>query len=94
MKTIEGKIDIEGIKRCYAEGAIAEITCPGCGNKLKHDLSGDYLSYPEVGKETTIYFYCHTCEEAGKKDYEFECKAKVKAATITIEYDPDSVEQT
>lgn len=91
MRTIKGKIDIEGIKRCYAEGAVAVVACPNCGSMLSRDLGSDYLSYPEVGEETTIYFHCPTCEDAEREDYEFECTAEVKAATITIEYDPDSV---
>ena len=92
MKTVKGKINIEGIKRCYMEGAIIEAPCPNCGTILKRDLTSDYLSYPVIGKETDHYLYCSTCENAGKTDFEFSIKIKITEASAIIEYDPDSIE--
>lgn len=75
-EALVGNIDIEGIKRCYVDLKLKH-TCK-CGAELITDLSDNYLSYPEVGEETTVYFYCDACEE------EPEVKFLVEAATVTL----------
>ena len=60
MDIHKGKIDIEKIKRCYAEFHIT-IDCPDCGTSLHYD-SDDYLDYPVEGETDTLAFYCEKCE--------------------------------
>lgn len=91
MKQIKGKISIAGIKRCYVEGAIIKTKCPNCGNKLETDLSENYLSYPEIGKKTTIWLYCENCDEKGICDPEHAVSATVKSAEIVIEYNETKI---
>ena len=85
MKRIQGKINIEGIKRCYAEGAIIKINCKECNEELHQDFGDSYLMYPVIGEEKTFELYCEDC------DIEYSLKGKVLSANIEIEYDEESI---
>lgn len=91
MKKIEGSIEIEGIKRCYVEGAEIVVDCPKCGAKMTSDFSGDYLSYPEIGKQDTRYLCCEVCECNDEDIFEYTIPIVVKSATVVIEYDESKI---
>lgn len=59
-------------KRFTLKNTVIEKECK-CGNILKYNLDGDYLSYPRVGSPQTVYMYCDNCME----DYEAVMKVTV-----------------
>lgn len=91
MKTTTGSIELGAIKRCYAKGAVASIKCPTCGNDIERDLGGDYLSYPVIGEEIDLSIICFDCEESEQDVFEFSVKAKIKSASLTLEYDDENI---
>lgn len=56
------------IKRLYLDGIVLYKPCPDCGTDIKIDMGEDYMSYPEVGTEEEVYYYCDEC------DTEASCK--------------------
>lgn len=87
MKETTGHVAIEGIKRCYVEGSEIIVMCPECKNEIRETSNENYISYPQVGKDTTFSVFCETCDDW------YSVAGKVKSATITIEYDPAKVER-
>jgi hypothetical protein len=77
-----GAIDISEIKRCYAD-IVIEINCPYCDTKMQRDLNDQYISYPKIGKEDSLYFCCDGC------DKEYELPINIVDAKLTIEFDRD-----
>jgi hypothetical protein len=69
-----------GVKRFYMPGVVLNFDCKKCGHKMENDYNSDYLSYPEIG-EQTIMFYCDEC------DSEHELTINFK---ISIEYNEDT----
>lgn len=59
-------------KRFTLKNTVIDKECK-CGNILKYNLEGDYLSYPRVGSPQTVYMYCDNCME----DYEAVMKVTV-----------------
>ena len=88
MKKVRAKgslaYSIENIKRCYVDIQL-EAKCPTCGAMLETSLGDDYLSYPVVGEDDWVGFYCDTCEDW------YKAPIKVVDAELTIEYDPDDL---
>ena len=93
MEETTGKLEIKWIKRCYCEGAIIKVNCPKCGSELIADIGDQYLSYPKVGKSSTVGFYCEKCDDGKTLDCEFELDVIIKSANIVIEYDPTTVRE-
>jgi len=56
----EGEIDV---KRFYIPGVCLYDLCPKCEEEIEMDLGVMYLSYPIVGEEKTVHFYCEECDE-------------------------------
>ncbi len=84
VKRVQGPIDISGIKRCYV-GMVVTIKCPGCDEIVKCDLERNYLGYPEVGGEDSLYFYCNPCE------VELDLPIKIVSADLVLEYNPKDI---
>lgn len=63
MFTIEAKqgSTIE-VKRFYVDAKI-EQKCKTCENILEYDFSKNYLSYPTIGENISLSFYCKSCDE-------------------------------
>lgn len=64
-------------KRTYLPGIVLKHKCD-CGENLELNFSSDYLSYPTVGKKTSVIFYCGEC------DSEYEQKVKINM-TLDVE---------
>jgi len=77
--TIRGSI-ISDIKRCYVDARI-EVPCPTCKQVLANSMTTKYISYPEVDRMHTLWFYCSCCKQG------YTIEAKVKNIEITLEYD-------
>jgi hypothetical protein len=90
METIKLEYDYKKNeeKRLYVKGKISNIICPSCKKETSYRFDptmGEYLSYPENGKKTSIYFCCNNCEE------DIEIPIKIKDIIITIEVDKTKV---
>jgi hypothetical protein len=48
-------------KRFCLDDVILKRDCD-CGSEMSVDLGSNYLNYPVVGSEETIYMYCEECE--------------------------------
>lgn len=79
MKKLVMDVDVSGIKRCYADGQI-ELKCQECGNMLVHDFNSQYLSYPRMGSDDSVWFYCNECTS------EYNLPIKIVSAKLEIEY--------
>lgn len=88
METISCDVEIEDIKRCYLPGAVIEVPCEKCGEKLVHDFGEQYLSYPVIGGEKIVRFYCEKCDE------EYELSITIKSAKIVLEFDGKNIKLT
>ncbi len=78
---------LPGIKRCYVD-AVLKVPCPYCGGDVECDLSGNYLSYPEVGVTQQLDLCCCDCEEDAmdrdERDVEYEFSIPFKIADNRI----------
>lgn len=50
-------------KRTYLPGIKVFSTCPKGGEEHVKNMEHDYLSYPTVGEEETINFWCEDHDE-------------------------------
>lgn len=73
-----------GVKRLYLP-ILLKSTCPCCTEEVEYNLSDQELSYPIVGEEETLEFYCQEC------DREFTRKL-VLNMSITFEDEGEIIE--
>jgi hypothetical protein len=64
-------------KRTYLP-FILKINCKCCNKELKKNLTEDYLSYPIINSNQTIYFYCEDCD----MEYQEEVQLIVKIEQV------------
>ena len=63
MKVLENVgIGTELSKRQHLDGAVLTKECK-CGEFIEVDLEIQYLSYPVIGYESSVYLYCDECGE-------------------------------
>jgi len=74
------------VKRFYFNGEL-KINCDECDKPLEYDFSDQYLSYPEVGSDDSVCFYCNDC------DVEHILPIKIEDISISISYDLDKLER-
>lgn len=65
------------VKRFYLPGIVVESKCPKCGHLHEVDMGSQYLSYPCVGDEEKINFYCEEGESENYCDTEWEVSIKL-----------------
>jgi hypothetical protein len=75
----DGGFEID-CKRLYLP-LVVVADCPQCGQEIEHDLSEDYLSYPEVGAPFVVGFH----HEHEGEDHEFGVEVVLK---VNIEAAP------
>lgn len=49
-------------KRQHLDGVVLTKECK-CGEVIEVDLEHQYLSYPVIGYESSVYLYCDECGE-------------------------------
>lgn len=63
MKVLENVgIGTELSKRQHLDGVVLTKDCK-CGEVIEVDLEHQYLSYPVIGYESSVYLYCDECGE-------------------------------
>lgn len=63
MKVLENVgIGTELSKRQHLEGVVLTKECK-CGEFIEVDLESQYLSYPVIAHESSVYLYCDECDE-------------------------------
>lgn len=63
MKVLENVgIGTELCKRQNLDGVVLTKECK-CGETIEVDLEHQYLSYPVIGHESSVYLYCDECGE-------------------------------
>lgn len=63
MKVLENVgIGTELSKRQHLDGVVLTKECK-CGEVIEVDLGHQYLSYPTIGYESSVYLYCDECGE-------------------------------
>ena len=63
MKVLENVgIGTELSKRQHLDGVVLTKECK-CGELIELDLETQYLSYPVIGYESSVYLYCDECGE-------------------------------
>ena len=63
MKLLENVgIGTELSKRQHLDGVVLTKECK-CGEIIEVDLEHQYLSYPVIGCESSVYLYCDECGE-------------------------------
>ena len=87
---VSGKINLRGLKRCKVDIQI-KIKCPECGKPLVCDLMDRSLSYPVVGHNESVGFYCGLCDLESMdlnidQSFEWTLPIKILSADMVIEY--------
>lgn len=63
MRVLENVgIGTELSKRQHIDGVLLTKDCK-CGEVIEVDLEHQYLSYPVIGYESSVYLYCDECGE-------------------------------
>lgn len=63
MRVLENVgIGTELSKRQHIDGVVLTKECK-CGEVIEVDLEHQYLSYPTIGYESSVYLYCDECGE-------------------------------
>ena len=63
MKVLENVgIGTELSKRQHLDGVVLTKDCK-CGEVIEVDLEHQYLDYPIIGYESSVYLYCDECGE-------------------------------
>ena len=63
MKVLESVgIGTELSKRQHLDGVVLTKDCK-CGEVIEVDLEHQYLDYPVIGYESSVYLYCDECGE-------------------------------
>ena len=63
MRVLENVgIGTELSKRQHLDGVVLTKDCK-CGEVIEVDLEHQYLNYPVIGYESSVYLYCDECGE-------------------------------
>ena len=63
MKVLEYVgVGTELSKRQHLDGVVLTKECK-CGEVIEVDLEHQYLNYPVIGYESSVYLYCDECGE-------------------------------
>lgn len=92
MSKVQGNVDLSGIKRCYIQDAEISSKCPKCGKEDPRQFADDYLSYPEIGKPSSVYFCCHH-DDGVEVNWEIPMVLKSCVATIHYEDKPFNISE-
>lgn len=74
--SVEPKRFSSDAKRFYAPIKIS-WGCPKCGRIEVHDVSQNYLSYPDFHAPSDVYLYCDDCDVGFEVEIEVGLTAKI-----------------